>query len=92
MLEELQEAFRKLLYYIRRAVEYDCVFGDFVFSCQQPCEAHCLVLGTIEVLNGKLIRVCNTPRQYLWAPANLLQVLMYDILTAQLAPGRDPRR
>ncbi len=88
-LEELQEAFRKLLYYMQR-YQYDCVFGDLVFSCQQPCEAHCLVLGTVEVLNGKLIRVCNTPRQYLWAPANLLQVLMYDILTAQLAPGRDP--
>jgi hypothetical protein len=86
--EEMQEALRKLIYYMQR-YQYDCFFGDLVFSCQQPCEAHCLVLGTVEVLNGKLVRVCNTPRQYLWTPANLLQVLIYDILTKGLAPGED---
>jgi hypothetical protein len=86
--EELQEVFRKLLYYMQR-YQYDCVFGDLIFSCPAPCEAHCLVLGTVEVMNGKLIRVCNTPRQYLWTPANLLQVLAYEILTARLAPGED---
>lgn len=52
--EQLLEAFRKLLYYMQ-SYQYDCVFGDLVFSCQQPCEAHCLVLGTVEVLNGKLV-------------------------------------
>lgn len=83
--KELQEAFRKLLYYMQR-YQYDCVLGDVVFNCQQPCEAHCLVLGTVEVVNGKLIRVCNTPRKYLMAPANLLNVLIYDIMTQQLHP------
>jgi len=83
--KELQEAFRKLLYYMQR-YQYDCVLGDVVFNCQQPCEAHCLVLGTVEVLNGKLVRVCNTPRKYLMAPANLLNVLIYDIMTPQLHP------
>ncbi len=86
--DELGETFGTLLYYIQR-YQYDCVLGDLIFSCQQPCEAHCLVLGTVEVLNGKLIRVCNTPRNYLLAPANLLQVLIYDILTKQFATGRD---
>jgi hypothetical protein len=87
-LTELRESFRKLLYYMQR-YQYDCVFGDLIFSCQQPCEAHCLVLGTVEVLNGKLIRVCNTPRKYLWAPANLIQVLIYSIMTGGLASCGD---
>ena len=86
--EELREAFRKLLYCIER-YQYDCVFGDLIFSCQQPCEAHCLVLGTVEVLNGKLVRVCNTPRRYLWAPANLLQVLIYDSMTGRHTSRED---
>jgi hypothetical protein len=85
--EEMQEAYRKLLYYMQ-SYQYDCVFGDLVFSCQQPCEAHCIVLGTVEVVNGKLVRVCNTPRQYLWAPANLQQVLIYELLTGLEVPGR----
>lgn len=80
--DEVREAFSKLLYCIQR-YQYDCVLGDLVFSCQQPCEAHCLVLGTVEVLNGKLVRVCNTPRKYLWAPANLSQVLMYEVMSAK---------
>jgi hypothetical protein len=85
---EVQEAFRTLLYYVQR-YQYDCVFGDLIFTCQQPCEAHCLVLGTVEVLDGKLIRVCNMPRNYLKAPANLLQVLIYEIMTNGLRPGKD---
>lgn len=83
-LDELRESFDKLLYYIYR-YQYDCVLGDLIFTCQQPCEAHCLVLGTVEVLNGKLVRVCNTPRNYLKASANLLQVLIYDVLTKRLS-------
>lgn len=82
--EELREVFRRLLYYMQR-YQYDCVFGDLIFSCPQPCEAGCLVLGTVEVLNGKLVRACNTPRRYLWAPANLLQVLLYSIMTGEQA-------
>lgn len=86
--KELQEPFRKLLYYMQR-YQYDCVLGDVVFDCQQPCEAHCLVLGTVEVLNGKLIRVCNTPRKYLMTPANLLHVLIYNVMTNELGPEKE---
>ncbi len=86
--KELEAPFRKLLYYMQR-YQYDCVLGDVVFDCQQPCEAHCLVLGTVEVLNGKLVRVCNTPRKYLIAPANLLHVLIYDIMTQELGAGKE---
>src|SRR4029077_1095356 len=81
--EELRGAFRQLLYCMQR-YQYDRVYGDLVFECCQPCEAHCLVLGTVEVLNGKLVRVCNTPREYLWAPANLFQVLTHEIMTGRV--------
>jgi hypothetical protein len=85
--KELQTVFRKLITLMAQH-QFDCAFGDLVFNCQQPCEAHCLVLGTVEVLDGKLIRVCNTPRQYLWAPANLIPVLLYTVLTGRFA-GRE---
>jgi hypothetical protein len=88
--DELREAFRKLLYCMQR-YQYDCVFGDLIFSCQEPCEAHCLVLGTVEVVNGKLTRVCNTPRKYLWAPANLLQVLTYEVMSGRQSEERGCR-
>jgi hypothetical protein len=94
--DEMRKAFAELLFHMQR-YQYDCVYGDLVFECSQPCEAHCLVLGTVEVLNGKLVRVCNTPRQYLWAPANLLQVLLFEIMTGRAAtqeetvPGEEQR-
>lgn len=87
-LGEVQEAFRKLIYYIER-YQFDCALGHLVFDCKQPCEAHCLVLGTVEVVDGKLMRVCNTPRHYLWAAANLLPVSLYYLLNKRAWPGRE---
>jgi hypothetical protein len=78
--EEVQDAFRKLITYIQR-YQFDCAMGELIFSCQEPCESHCLVLGTVEVRDGKLVRVCNTPRKYMWTAANLLPVLLYTVLT-----------
>jgi len=86
--EKLREPLGKLLYYMQR-YQYDCVLGDLVFNCQQPCEAHCLVLGTVEVLDGRLIRVCNSPRRYLKTPANLLEVLIHDVLTKRMTRGEE---
>jgi hypothetical protein len=86
--QEMQEATSRLLYYIQR-YQFDCVLGDLIFCCPEPCEAHCLVLGTVEVADGKLTRVCNTPRRYMWSPANLLQVLTYKVMTARFSPGSD---
>lgn len=81
---ETAMVFRKLLTYMQR-YQFDCAFGELVFSCEQPCEAKCLVLGTVEVVDGKLMRVSNTPRKYLWSPANLVPVLLHDILSLRLA-------
>src|SRR5664279_1798788 len=61
--------------------------GELVFSCQEPCEAHCLVLGTVEVRDGKMVRLCNTPRKYLWSAANLLPVSLYYLLNERALPG-----
>lgn len=85
--EELQEAFRKLITYIQR-YQFDCAMGELIFSCEQPCEAHCLVLGTVEVRDGKLVRLCNTPRKYMWSAANLLPVSLYYLLNERGAGGR----
>ena len=86
---ELREAFRKLLYCMERH-QFDCVFGDLIFDCPEPCEAHCLVLGTVEVVDGKLVRVCNTPRDYRWTPANLVQILTYSVMAEWLTgEGRE---
>src|SRR6266568_463606 len=79
---EVQAAFRNLLIYMER-YQFDCAMGELIFECKQPCEAHCLVLGTVEVVDGKLTRVCNTPRRYLWTPANLVPTLLYTVLTGE---------
>lgn len=80
---DFADVLRRLLTYMQH-YQFDCAFGELVFPCAEPCEAHCLVLGTVEICNGKLMRVCNTPREYLWAPANLVQVLLERILTGRL--------
>jgi hypothetical protein len=76
----VKDAFCRLLGYMHQ-YQYDCALGDLAFSCQKPCGPECLVLGAIEVLNGRIVRVCNTPRQYVWSFANFLPVLMNALLT-----------
>jgi hypothetical protein len=77
---EIADAFRELLIYMQQ-YQFDCAFGELLVPCPEPCEAHCLVLGTIEIRGGKLQRVCNVPRRYLWSPANFVPVLVNSILT-----------
>jgi hypothetical protein len=64
--------------------QYDCVISDLVFDCCEPEKARCVVLGTVEIVDGRLCRVCNTPRRYVWSFANLLPVAISTILTAGL--------
>jgi len=66
----------------------DCVLGTLVFCCPAPCEASCVVLGTVEVVDGYIERVCNTPRRYVWSFASFWQVFLYYLHTgAALASG-----
>jgi hypothetical protein len=83
---EMGEAFRRLLVYMQQ-YQFDCAFGELLVPCPEPCEAHCLVLGTVEIRDGKLKRVCNSPREYLWAAANVVPVLVNNILTGGLETG-----
>ncbi len=76
--KDVQEAFRKLLLYMQQ-YQFDCALGELVFGCHETCQANCLVLGTVEVVDGKLMRVCNTPRKYLWSPANFIPVLLFNL-------------
>lgn len=68
--------------------QYDCVLADLVFGCIEPEKACCVVLGTVEVIDGCLVRVCNTPRRYVWSFANLLPVAISAILTGSLTAAR----
>src|SRR5208282_3902066 len=72
--------------------QYDCVLSDLVFGCCEPEKSCCVVLGTVEIVDGCLVRVCNTPRRYVWSFANLLPVAISAILTGSVtaAASEDP--
>ncbi len=53
-----------------------CALGELVPPCREPAKASCVVLGTVEVVNGCLVRVCNCPRDYVWSFAHLFEVLL----------------
>jgi hypothetical protein len=90
--EEMRACYCRLLELMLR-YQYDCVMSDLVFGCCEPEKARCVVLGTVEIVDGLLCRVCNTPRRYVWSFANLLPVAISTILTAGLerpADGESP--
>ena len=53
-----------------------CVMGELAFSCPEPAHASCIVLGTVEIENERVAKVCNCPRSYVWSFASFWQVLM----------------
>jgi hypothetical protein len=59
---------------------YDCMRAELVFCCDEPECGSCIVLGTVEVVDGKICRICTCHRQYLWTIANFLEVLLYEVL------------
>jgi hypothetical protein len=81
--EEIRACYCRLFELMLR-YQYDCVMSDLVFDCCEPPKARCVVLGTVEIIDGRLCRVCNTPRRYVWSFANLLPVAISTILTASL--------
>jgi hypothetical protein len=50
------------------------------FECKAPCTPCCVVLGSVEVEDGKIVRVCNCEREYVWSFANFVEVLLYTVL------------
>jgi hypothetical protein len=57
-----------------------CLFGAVAFPCPEPAQASCVVLGTVEVEDGCVVRVCNCPRDYVWSFTSLFQVLIATLL------------
>ena len=53
-----------------------CALGELIPVCREPCKATCVVLGTVEIENGELVRVCNCPRNYVWSAAHFFEVLI----------------
>jgi hypothetical protein len=68
--------------------QYDCVLSDLVFGCIEPPRTCCVVLGSIEIIDGCLVRVCNTPRRYVWSFTNLLPLAIGAILTGSMTAER----
>jgi hypothetical protein len=61
----------------------DCLYSAMIFPCPAPkCNGE-VVLGTVEIENGKVARICNCGRSYVWSAANFWQVLVsYLVQTA----------
>ena len=70
-----EESFCKLFELITRYA-YDCILGEMIFECPCPPQAKCIVLGSVEVEDGKLLRVCNCPRTYVWSFASFVEVFL----------------
>jgi hypothetical protein len=62
----------------RRSIS--CAVGSLLPACPEPCQASCVVLGTVEIEDDRLVRVCNCPRSYVWSPANFVPVLIASVV------------
>ncbi|MGE3976934.1 MAG: hypothetical protein AB7F94_05035 [Nitrospira sp.] len=76
---------------LRLAWQYTmtCVLGEFVPQCDEPSSGSCLVLGTVEVRNGKVVQVCNCPRTYIQRIDRMVE-LFFTSLFGQLACEHQP--
>jgi len=72
------EAFTRLFELIQKYV-FSCVLAQLAFSCPEPPDPCCVLVGSVEIQNGCLRRVINFPRWYLWCFANFFEVLAYTL-------------
>jgi hypothetical protein len=72
------EAFTRLFELIQKYV-FSCLLAQLAFSCPEPPDPCCVLIGSVEVENGRLTRVINYPRWYLWCFANFFEVLIYTL-------------
>jgi hypothetical protein len=78
-LGELRDAFSSLLA-LAWQHSVSAALGEFVPPCHEASEASSIALGTVVVENGRVVRVCNCPRSYVWSFANFPEVLLATIL------------
>src|SRR5262249_35829573 len=77
--EKVREAFCRLLELVWQYV-ISCALGELVPPCSEPSRASCVVLGTVEIENGRIVHVCNCPRSYVWSFANFFEVLLATLM------------
>jgi hypothetical protein len=54
----------------------NCMYSAMVFPCPAPKCGGEVILGTVEIKDGKLARICHCDRPYVWSAANFWQVLV----------------
>jgi hypothetical protein len=84
------EAFSSLFVLIQSYV-FSCVLAQLAFPCPPP-DACCVLIGSVEVVNGRLTRVINYPRWYLWCFANFFEVLIYTLANEAACARPDTSR
>jgi hypothetical protein len=85
------EAFTRLFELIQKYV-FSCVLAQLAFSCPEPSDPYCVLIGSVEIENGCLTRVINYPRWYLWCFANFFEVLIYTLANdAACGKGETPQ-
>ena len=72
------EAFTRIFELIQKHV-FSCVLAQLAFLCPEPPDPCCVLIGSVEIENGRLTRVINYPRWYLWCFANFFEVLIYTL-------------
>jgi hypothetical protein len=72
-------AYEKLLRLVHVYID-DCVRNELTFCCPEADCDSCIVLGTVEVVDGKICRICTCHREYVWSFATLQDVLAYELL------------
>jgi hypothetical protein len=77
--ERAHDAFCQLFQLIIRYI-FNCILGEMIFACPSPAKSQCVGLGTVEVEDCKIVRVCNCPRSYVWTFANFFEVLLATIV------------
>jgi hypothetical protein len=85
------ESFTRLFELIQKYV-FSCVLAEFAFLCPEPPDNCCVLIGSVEVENGKLTRVINYPRWYLWCFANFFEVLIYTLANEAACGRTEPER
>ena len=87
-LEEVRDAFSGLLGLAwQHAVS--AALGELMPLERESCGPEPIVLGTVVVENGQVIRVCNCPRSYVWSFGTFPEVLLASAL-GELACKTEP--
>jgi hypothetical protein len=86
--DKYKDYFNKLFALIQQYA-LDCTLGEMIFPCPNPPRANCVVLGSVEVEDGKVLRVCNCPRTYVWSFANFFEVLLATLVGGAACAGHE---